>query len=477
MKATRTIKDLQAQYLGGTVKVIDHVNECLEAIERSKDLNVYVEVFDEEIKQEALKLQEKIETNKDKLGKLFGVVFSIKDVLCYKDHVVTAASKILDGFESQFTATAIQRILDEDGLIIGRTNCDEFAMGSSNENSAYGPVKNGHGDNRVPGGSSGGAAVSVQVNTCDVALGTDTGGSVRQPAAFCGVIGMKPTYGRISRYGLIAYASSFDQLGLLGHYTEDIALVLEVVSGKDEFDATSSAQPLDKYSDLSGIENKRFAYFNEVVNHPKLNENIKSSTFDLFEKLRAKGHVLEDVKFELLDYLVPTYYVLTTAEASSNLSRYDGVRYGHRSEAIESFGDFYHKTRTEGFGLEVKRRIMLGTFVLSSGYYDAYYSKAQKVRNKISKAISTLLEEYDYIVMPTTTDIAWEIGAFDKDPVSVYLSDVFTVLANLCGLPAISLPLGKDASGHSFGIQLISSKYNEAELLNAAQSFQNLTSY
>ncbi len=475
MQSPQSIKSIQAGLLDGSLKMETRVDNHLASIKKSEDLNIYIEVFEEEIRKAAEELQEKINTHPDKLGKLFGVVFSIKDVLCYKDHKVTAASKILDGFESQFTATAIQRILDEDGLIIGRTNCDEFAMGSSNENSVYGACKNGHGDNRVPGGSSGGAAVSVQMHTCDVALGTDTGGSVRQPAAFCGVVGMKPTYGRISRYGLIAYASSFDQLGLLGHHTEDIATVLEVVSGKDSFDATSSNTPVDKYADLQAIENKKFAYFNEVVNHPKLNENIKSSTFDLFGKLKEKGHTVDDVEFEYLDYLVPTYYVLTTAEASSNLSRYDGVRYGHRSKEIKSFNDFYHKTRTEGFGLEVKRRIMLGTFVLSSGYYDAYYSKAQKVRNKISKAITKMLEEYDYIIMPTTTDIAWEIGAFDKDPVSVYLSDVFTVLANLCGLPAVSVPLGKDANGHSYGIQLISSKYNEAKLLNAAFSFQNIT--
>ena len=474
MQSTKSIKTLQAELLDGSLKLIDHINSHLAAIEKSKDLNIYIEVFEEEIKSAANALQDKIEKSPTELGKLFGVVFSIKDVLCYKDHKVTAASKILDGFESQFTATAIQRILDEDGLIIGRTNCDEFAMGSSNENSVYGVCKNGHGENRVPGGSSGGAAVSVQMHTCDVALGTDTGGSVRQPAAFCGVVGMKPTYGRISRYGLIAYASSFDQLGLLGHYVEDIARVLEIVAGKDEFDATSSSKAIDSYAAIETIKNKKFAYFNEVVDHPKLNENIKSSTFDLFEKLRSEGHAVNDVEFEYLDYLVPTYYVLTTAEASSNLSRYDGVRYGHRSEQVKSFNDLYQKTRTEGFGLEVKRRVMLGTFVLSSGYYDAYYSKAQKVRNKISKSISKLLEEYDYIVMPTTTDIAWEIGAFDKDPVAIYLSDVFTVLANLCGLPAISVPLGKDSDGHSYGIQLISSKYNEAKLLNAAFSFQRL---
>ena len=472
MQSNISIKTLQSGLLDGSQKLTDHVNMRLACIEDSKELNIYVEVFEEEIKLAANKLQEKIDKTPEELGKLFGVVFSIKDVLCYKDHKVTAASKILEGFESQFTATAIQRILDEDGLIIGRTNCDEFAMGSSNENSVYGVCKNGHGENRVPGGSSGGAAVSVQMHTCDIALGTDTGGSVRQPAAFCGVVGMKPTYGRTSRYGLIAYASSFDQLGLLGHHVEDIAAVLEVVAGKDNFDATSSSRPVDNYGSVQKIDNKKFAYFKEVVDHPKLNQKIKSSTFDLFETLRSNGHQVADVKFEYLDYLVPTYYVLTTAEASSNLSRYDGVRYGHRSEEVESFNDLYHKTRTEGFGLEVKRRIMLGTFVLSSGYYDAYYSKAQKVRNKIAKAITDLLQEYDYIVMPTTTDIAWEVGAFDKDPVSMYLSDVFTVLANLCGLPAISVPLGKDENGHSFGIQLISSKYNEADLLNAAFSFQ-----
>lgn len=470
--SAQNIKTTQAGLLDGSIKLIDVVNARLSAIEQSQDLNIYLEVFGDEIKDKAQQLQEKIDKQPEELGKLFGVIFSIKDVLCYKDHKVTAASKILEGFESQFTATSIQRILDQDGLIIGRTNCDEFAMGSSNENSAYGVVKNGHDNNRVPGGSSGGAAVSVQMNTCDVALGTDTGGSVRQPAAFCGVTGMKPTYGRVSRYGLIAYASSFDQLGILAHHVEDIALTLEVVAGEDQFDATASTKQVPEYSKIDPISAKKFAYFKEVVEHPKLNALIKSSTLEMFDKLESEGHTVADVSFDLLEYLVPTYYVLTTAEASSNLSRYDGVRYGYRSKNIDSFDDFYHKTRTEGFGLEVKRRIMLGTFVLSSGYYDAYYAKAQKVRNKISIAINDILEKHDFIIMPTTTDVAWEIGSFDKDPVAIYLSDVFTVVANLCGLPAISVPLGKDENGNSFGIQLISSKYNEAKLLNAAYSFK-----
>ncbi|RYZ16268.1 MAG: Asp-tRNA(Asn)/Glu-tRNA(Gln) amidotransferase subunit GatA, partial [Sphingobacteriales bacterium] len=335
-------------------------------------------------------------------GKLHGVVIAIKDVICYRDHVVTAASRILTGFTSLYNATAVQRLLDEGAIIIGNTNCDEFAMGSTNENSYYGRVLNAIDESRVPGGSSGGSAVAVQAGLCMVSLGSDTGGSVRQPADFCGIVGLKPGYGTISRYGLIAYASSFDQIGIFANNVPDTAAVLDVISGPDDFDSTAAPQKLsiDPEQVKAGAPNKlRIAYFEEALNSPALDPEIKASIFELIAKLKADGHTVKPVRFEYLDYIVPTYYVLTTAEASSNLSRYDGVRYGHQSQTEpKDLNEFYINNRTEGFGPEVKKRIMLGTFVLSTGYYDAYYSKAQKIRAMFVKKMDAVFSQCDAVL-------------------------------------------------------------------------------
>jgi aspartyl-tRNA(Asn)/glutamyl-tRNA(Gln) amidotransferase subunit A len=457
----RSLADIQSDLNSGVLTVSNLVSYYVQKIEESKELNIFVEVFAEEAKQQAKALDEKLKAG-ETLGKLFGAIISIKDVICYKDHKVTAASKVLDNFESKFTATALQRLLDEDAIVIGRTNCDEFAMGSSNENSVYGATRNGVDPERVAGGSSGAAAVSVQQDTCLMALGTDTGGSVRQPAAFNGVIGMKPSYGRISRYGLIAYGSSFDQIGVLGHHLDDVYACIEMMSGPDEMDATSNTIPFDTTENIPS--NISFAVIDEVMNHEKLSESIKLSSAELLKTLRSKGHTVNNLQFSLLEYLVPAYYVLTTAEASSNLGRYDGIRYGHRSEKSNSIDTIYQESRNEGFGHEVKRRIMLGTFVLSSGYYDAYYTKAQKVRRLVTESINNMLETNDCLIMPTTNDVAWKIGALNDDPVAVYLSDVYTVLANLVGIPAVSIPLGKDKSGNPFGIQLMSKAFSERKL-------------
>ncbi len=444
----------------------------LSNISQSQSTNAYIEVFEEEALQRAKTLDQKI-ANGEKSGRLHGMVIAVKDVICYKNHKVAAASKILSNFESLFSATAIERILAEDAIIIGRTNCDEFAMGSTNENSAFGVVRNYADENKVPGGSSGGSAVAVQANTCLIALGSDTGGSVRQPASFCNVIGFKPTYGRISRHGLIAYASSFDQIGTLSHSVEDAALLLEIMAGKDDFDGTNSSKPVPSYSDFlqqTSNPKRKIAYFKEALDNEGLDAEIKTKIKELLAKLQFEGHTVEPLSFPYLEYIVPTYYILTAAEASSNLSRYDGIHYGHRSKDAKNMEATYRNSRTEAFGGEVKRRIMLGTFVLSAGYYDAYYSKAQKVRRLIHDYTRKIFQDYDFILTPTTPTPAFDIGDKDyQDPVSMYLADIYTVQANLVGIPAVSLPLAHHSNGMPFGVQLMADKFEEGKLLEFSE--------
>jgi aspartyl-tRNA(Asn)/glutamyl-tRNA(Gln) amidotransferase subunit A len=464
-------KDLQSGQTTCTVLVEYYLSQ----IAAHSKLNAYIEVFEQEAQKKAAELDQRFQKDPAAVGRLFGMVISIKDLLCYKDHQVTGASKILEGFTSVFSATAIERLLQEDAIIIGRVNCDEFGMGSASEHSCYGSVKNGLDNSRVPGGSSGGSAVAVQMDTCLASIGTDTGGSVRQPAAFCGLVGMKPSYGRISRHGLLAYASSFDQVGTVSHSVQDAALLLEIMAGADAFDGTCSQLPVAPYSELSVItKHSRIAYFGNAVHNEKLEGAIRNATEQLLEQLHKEGHQVDAVDFPYLDYLVPTYYVLTTAEASSNLSRYDGMRYGYRSAQADNLINSYKATRTEGFGTEVKRRIMLGTFVLSSGYYDAYFAKAQKVRRLISEFLNQLFDEYDYLILPTSPETAWPIGQKEEDPVKAYLADVYTVLANLAGIPAISIPLGKGQDGMPFGVQVMARAFDEQALLNFAAYLSKL---
>ncbi len=466
MRKYTNLSGIQEDLRSGEITSAQLVEYYLSNIDQSEHLNVYIETYAEEVRERAATLDAKYKDDPNSVGRLYGMVISIKDVLCYKDHEVTGGSKILGGFKSLYTATAIKRLLDEDVIIIGRVNCDEFAMGSANENSYYGPTKNACGENKVPGGSSGASAVAVQTDTCLVSIGSDTGGSVRQPAAFCGVVGMKPTYGRISRYGLLAYASSFDQIGTLSNSVEDAALVLEIMAGPDDFDSTASGTPVENYGQLDGFSGKaRIAYFENTLSSDQLDSDIKTASYAYIEELKKDGHTVEGLDFELLDYLIPAYYVLTTAEASSNLSRYDGIRFGYRSQNVNSLKETYRKSRTEGFGDEVKRRIMLGAFVLSSGYYDAYYAKAQQVRRMIDNAINKVFENYDFILMPVTPDVAWTIGAYDDDPVKTYLADVYTVLANMAAVPAIAYPLGTKGE-MPFGIQLMAPRFKENELLS-----------
>ncbi len=464
-----SLSQVKTSIHSGETTCTELVEYYLRQIEASKNLNAYVEVFTEEARQRARDLDEKFQQNPASMGKLFGAVISIKDVICYAGHEVTAGSKILKGFKSLFSATAVERLLAEDAIIIGRVNCDEFAMGSTNETSTYGPTRNAADPSKVPGGSSGGSAVAVQADTCLISLGSDTGGSVRQPAAFCGVIGFKPTYGRISRHGLLAYASSFDQIGILANSVEDVAAVLEVVAGPDDFDATCSREPLKNW-DLENVGSAKIAYFDTAIHHPGMDEDVKNKTLDFIEKLKSEGHTVEPVEFEYLDFIIPAYYVLTTAEASSNLSRYDGIRFGHRTDGAKDIHEVYKKSRTEGFGTEVKRRIMLGTFVLSAGYYDAYYAKAQKVRRLIHDRTREILKDYDFILMPASPTPAWNIGEMADDPVAMYLADIFTVQSNMAGVPAIAFPIGNHLSGLPLGIQLMADKHEEGKLLAFTKS-------
>ncbi len=469
--------EIQKEILSGKITCRKLVEDFLKRIEEKKNLNSFLEVFEKSALAKADQVDKKIKDKKQ--GKLAGMVIAIKDNICYKDHQVSASSKILEGFTSLYSATVVERLLSEDAIIIGRTNCDEFAMGSSNENSAYGNVLNPNDTTRVPGGSSGGSAVAVAANLCHAALGSDTGGSIRQPASFCGVVGMKPTYGTVSRYGLIAYASSFDQIGPLTHTVEDAELILDVIAGADEYDSTCTMDDvkwLMADANTSTINHqpsaiKKIAYLKDCIENSALNPEIKKRIEELISELKKQGHTVEPVEFPYLDYLVPTYYVLTTAEASSNLARFDGIRYGYRSKNATDLESTYRKSRSEGFGKEVKRRIMLGTFVLSSGYYDAYYSKAQKVRRILRDKSNEILSKYDLILSPTTPSTAFKHGEV-KDPIQMYLEDIFTVLANLTGLPAISLPLAKHSNGFPFGIQLMGRKFGEKELLGFSKTLQ-----
>jgi aspartyl-tRNA(Asn)/glutamyl-tRNA(Gln) amidotransferase subunit A len=472
-----SIEQYHAQLNSGVINCRQAVEYFLQRIDHTKHLNAFIEVYADEALHKADELDKKRNEGKS-TGSLHGVVIAIKDVIAYKNHKLSASSKILENFVSVYSATAVERLLHEDVIIIGNCNCDEFAMGSTNENSVYGNVLNALDETRVPGGSSGGSAVAVQAGLCMASLGSDTGGSVRQPADFCGIVGFKPTYGRISRYGLIAYASSFDQIGIFANTISDVAKILEVISGADEYDSTVAHKPAGlHFSSLQKNDRDkryRFAYFSEALDHPALDIEISSSIKKTIEDLKADGYVAEAVAFEWLDYVVPAYYVLTTAEASSNLSRYDGVRYGYRTrKEIADITEFYKTNRSEGFGKEVKRRIMLGTFVLSTGYYDAYFTKAQQVRRLLLEKVNSIFKNYDFILMPTVPTPAFKIGEKMNDPVAMYLADIFTVMANLTGSPAISLPLYKHSNGMPFGLQLIANRFNEVSLLLASGQFMS----
>ena len=454
-----SIEQYQADLNSGRTTCEQAVRHFLSRIDENASLNAFVEVFADE----ALRRAGELDRSETK-GKLHGVVIGLKDNICYKGHKVSAGSGILQNFTSLYSATAVERLLAEGAIIIGRQNCDEFGMGSTNENSFYGIALNPNDTDRVPGGSSGGSAAAVKAGLCMAALGSDTGGSVRLPADFCGIVGIKPSYGRVSRHGLIAYASSFDVIGVLANTVADASLVLEVISGPDEFDSTAIGRKPESATTTTDSSSKKYriAYFPEWISHPSIDPEIAAAIQKKLAQLEEEGHTVAPVTFTLTDYIVPTYYILTTAEASSNLSRYDGVRYGRTQHAeSQTVAKFYQQNRKNGFGSEVKRRIMLGTFVLSAGYYDAYYQKAQQVRRLLQRQTELIFKDFDFIVAPNAPSVAYKIGEKNADKLAMYMGDIFTVFANLTGVPASSLPVFKHSSNLPFGLQVLSSPHNE----------------
>jgi aspartyl-tRNA(Asn)/glutamyl-tRNA(Gln) amidotransferase subunit A len=468
------LEEIQRNLNAGQLSCEAIVSDYLSQISKKSHLNAFLTVYSEEALTRASFVDTKIQNGS--AGKLAGLVVGIKDVLAFKDHPLQAGSKILDGFVSQYTATAVQRLLDEDAIIIGRQNCDEFAMGSSNENSAFGPVLNDIDNTRVSGGSSGGSAVAVMADMCRVSIGSDTGGSVRQPASFCGVYGLKPTYSRISRYGLVAYGSSFDSIGIFGKSLKDVALVLQVISGSDEFDSTVSTTTVPAFLTKLNepIPTFKVACFKDAIESNGLQREIKETIQSKISALRQLNHQVDIIDFPLTEFLLPTYYILATAEASSNLSRFDGVRYGHRSHQTTDLQSMYKKSRSEGFGKEVQRRILLGTFVLSASYYDAYYTKAQKVRRIIRDKTKELFSKYDFILSPTAPTTAFKIGENSDDPVQMYLADIYSVHANVAGIPGISVPCGVDKTGLPIGLQLMANDFEESKLFQFAELLSTL---
>lgn len=468
----QSISEKQNLIKSGDLNLRENIARFLEIIESRKGLNAFNSLNIEDIYNRADAVQSAIISGKH--GRLAGAVFSIKDVLSFEGLPLTCSSKILENFKPVYTATAVRKILEEDGIIIGKTNCDEFAMGSSNENSTFGPVLHPKDTSKVPGGSSGGAAVSVAAGMCDVALGSDTGGSVRQPAAFCGILGLKPTYSRVSRYGLTAFASSFDTIGVFGTCAADVALTLDVISGFDEKDSTSSnVQP--SVSSLQMADKKKYS-----IGLPKeyftssLSSEVRDSINITIEQLKSAGHQFVEISLPHTEYCVAAYYILCTAEASSNLSRFDGVRYGFSARGENGIEALYKESRTQGFGAEVKRRILMGTYVLSSGYYDAYYRKAQKVRRVIKNDFDNVFKNVDVLLTPTTPNTAFGLGEKSGNPLEMYLSDIYTTSANLAGVPALSVPASQEVNNLPVGVQLIASHFKENILLAIAAQLEKI---
>jgi aspartyl-tRNA(Asn)/glutamyl-tRNA(Gln) amidotransferase subunit A len=499
--STNSIAEIKEQILNENLSLKDIVTDYIATIEEhDSEINAFVSTYFEEALSEAEKIEKKIKNGT--AGSLAGAVLGIKDLICERGRQATCASEILGDFESVYDATVIERLKAEDAILIGRTNMDEFAMGSANQFSRYGAVKNPVDTSKVSGGSSGGSAAAVASNMVSASLGSDTGGSIRQPAAFCGVVGVKPTYGRVSRWGLIAFASSFDCIGPFANNVEDAARVLQAISGFDEKDNTSANIPVQNYTEELKQPNKNIRigipeeYFGEG-----LDSEISSNITETLKKLESEGAELVPISLPHTKYGIAAYYVLATAEASSNLARFDGIRYGHRadkSSVVEELkeeeerireefkGDqvqldlalskmdsalikLYKKSRTEGFGTEVKRRIMLGTYVLSSGYYDAYYAKAQKVRRLIQEDFKKAFEKVDVIAGPTTPTTAFDQGAKLDDPVQMYLNDIYTTSANLAGICGISVPSGSHSNGLPIGIQFLADSFQESKILNAGR--------
>ena len=459
-----TIKNLSAKLASGETSAVALAQDSLAKIEATKNLNAYISVLNERALAKAAESDKRRAEGKS-LGVLDGIPVAVKDNMCLEGTRTTAASKILDNFVAPYTATAIEKLEAAGAVIVGKTNMDEFAMGSSSETSYYGPVKNPLDESRVPGGSSGGSAVAVASGTVACALGSDTGGSIRQPAACTGVVGLKPTYGRVSRYGLLAYASSLDQIGPFGTTVADCATLLNAICGIDPHDNTTSTREPEDFGAIIGVPKEYFA--------EGLDPECKAAIEAMLKKMEAEGATLKEVSLPHIGFAVSSYYIIATAEASSNLSRYDGVRYGYRSKEARKLFDLYAKSRSEGFGKEVQRRILLGSYVLSAGFYDAYYVQAQKVRRLITDDFNKAFESVDVIASPTMPGLPLKCGMNESDPMAVYLSDIYTVSLNLSGLPGVSVPCGM-AGGLPVGLQWIGKPFQETDLLSVAAATEKL---
>lgn len=468
-----TAVELAKEIKAGKTTAVEAMKAVLEQIEKTEETyHCYITIDKEKAMQAAKEAQEKIEAG-TLTGPLAGVPVAIKDNLCTKGVVTTCASKILGNFVPQYDAEAVVKLQEAGAVMIGKTNMDEFAMGSTTETSAYGVTKNPRNPEHVPGGSSGGSAAAVAADECFFALGSDTGGSIRQPASYCGVVGMKPTYGTVSRYGLVAYGSSLDQIGPLCKDVTDCATIMEIIASHDLKDSTSVERKDTDFTSalVDDVKGMRIGipkdYFGEG-----LDPDVKASVLNAVEVLKAKGAIVEEFDLSLVEYAIPTYYTIAAAEASSNLERFDGVKYGYRAKDYEGLHNMYKKTRSEGFGPEVKRRIMLGSFVLSSGYYDAYYLKALRVKALIKKAFDEAFAKYDVIIGPAAPTTAPKLGSSLSDPIKMYLSDIYTISVNLAGLPGMTVPCGTDKNGLPVGMQLIGNCFEEKKLIQTAYTYE-----
>lgn len=468
-----TAEEIGKAYREKTLTVPEVVKAFLDNIEKEDEkIKAYITVCREEALKKADEVQAMFDAGKE-MGALAGIPIAIKDNICTKGVRTTCASKMLENFIPPYDASVMKKIEATNAIILGKTNMDEFAMGGSTENSAFFITKNPVNLDKVPGGSSGGSAAAVAGKMAPISLGSDTGGSIREPASFCGIVGMKPTYGLVSRYGLVAFASSLDQIGPFSKTVRDNAVLLTAIAGHDEMDSTSANVENKDYekalvNDVKGLKiGVPKEYFGEGIN-----EEVRASLEKAIEKYKELGAEVEECSLPVTEYALPTYYIIACAEASSNLGRYDGIRYGYRTKNFESLKDIYKNSRTEGFGDEVKRRIILGTYVLSSGYYDAYYKKAQKVRTLVKKGFEEAFEKYDVLLTPTVPTVAFDIGSKSKNPLEMYMTDILTVSINIAGVPAISIPCGKDSSGMPIGMQLIAKHFNEETLYRVAYTFE-----
>ena len=473
-----TVHELQEKIKNKELSITEITKAYLDRINaKEKDVNAFVTVLADEALENAKEIEEKV-NNGEINSELAGIPIGIKDNICTKGVKTTCGSKMLENFVAPYDATVTKKLKEAGTISLGKMNMDEFAMGSSTEHSAIKITKNPWNLNTVPGGSSGGSAAAVAANMLPWALGSDTGGSIRQPASLCGVVGLKPTYGLVSRYGLVAYASSLDQIGPITKDVKDSAILLNLLAGHDEKDTTSVNIPkVDYVKELKNdVKGMKIAVPKEFFGEG-LNEEVKESLMKAIEKYKELGAEVEEVSLNIVDYIIATYYIISCAEASSNLGRFDGIRYGHRTENFENLEDIYVNSRTEGFGAEVKRRIILGTYVLSSGYYDAYYKKAQQVRTLVKQEFDKVFEKYDVILTPTSPTVAFEIGSKSNNPLEMYLADIYTVPVNVAGLPGISIPCGVDSKGMPIGMQLIGNRFAEGTILNAAYTYEQATKF